>query len=55
MEVNVGDKVSHKKWGKGTIVSVKPKENDKEITIAFDEKGLKKLLLSMAPIEKIGG
>lgn len=55
IEVNIGDKVSHKKWGKGTIVSVKPKENDKEITIAFDEKGLKKLLLSMAPIEKIGG
>ncbi|MDO5713026.1 MAG: DNA helicase PcrA [Tissierellia bacterium] len=51
--IKVGDKVKHKKFGKGMIVSIKDKGNDKEIVIAFDQKGLKKLLLSFAPLEVI--
>ena len=54
-EVNIGDKVKHKKWGMGTVVMIKQKEEDKELTIAFDKEGLKRLLLSIAPIEIIGG
>ncbi|MBZ2175484.1 DNA helicase PcrA [Schnuerera sp. xch1] len=54
-EVKVGIKVSHKKWGIGTIVQVKDKDNDKEIVIAFDKVGLKRLLLSIAPIEIMKG
>ena len=53
MEVNIGDKVTHKKWGTGTIVQIKPQENDKELVIAFDKEGLKRLLMSIAPIEFI--
>lgn len=52
--INIGDKVKHKKWGEGMVVQVKDKENgDKELTIAFDSEGLKRLLQSMAPIEVV--
>ena len=51
--ISVGTKVNHKKWGQGTVVQIKDKSNDKEIVIAFDSVGLKKLLLSLAPIEII--
>lgn len=48
--ISVGDRVMHKKWGEGMVVSKKPKDDDYEIMIAFDEKGIKKLILSYAPI-----
>ncbi|RVU54798.1 ATP-dependent helicase [Anaerosphaera multitolerans] len=47
---NIGDKVNHKKWGQGMIVSKTEKNGDYEIVISFNEKGLKKLMLSFAPI-----
>ena len=50
-DVNIGDKVKHKKFGIGTIVQVKDRDNDKELVISFDGQGLKRLLLSIAPIE----
>lgn len=53
MEVKIGDKVKHKKWGTGTIVQVKPQDDDKELVIALDQGGLKRLMLSIAPIEII--
>ncbi|MEW8973387.1 MAG: DNA helicase PcrA [Tissierellaceae bacterium] len=55
LEVSVGDKVRHKKWGIGTIVQAKDREGDKELVIAFDKDGLKRLLLSIAPIEIVRG
>lgn len=51
LDVNVGDKVKHKKFGIGTIVQIKARDNDKELVISFDGEGLKRLLLSIAPIE----
>ena len=50
-DINVGDKVKHKKWGLGTVVMIKDRDNDKEVAIAFDSEGIKRLLLSIAPIE----
>lgn len=50
-EVTVGRKVSHKKFGVGTIVSALKTPDDVKITIAFDSMGIKQLMLSMAPIE----
>ena len=55
IEVALGDKVKHKKWGIGTIVQIKDREKDKELVIAFEKDGLKRLLLSLAPIEIIRG
>jgi DNA helicase-2/ATP-dependent DNA helicase PcrA len=50
----VGDKAEHKKWGIGTVVSVKGSGEDKELDIAFPSPvGIKRLLAKFAPIEKV--
>ncbi|WP_017754512.1 DNA helicase PcrA [Calidifontibacillus oryziterrae] len=50
----VGDKVEHKKWGIGTVVSVKGENEDKELDIAFPQPvGIKRLLAKFAPITKV--
>ena len=49
-----GDKVSHVKWGIGTVIMVRGEEDDVEVTIAFPAPtGLKKLLARFAPITKM--
>lgn len=49
-----GDKVSHGKWGIGTIVAVKGSGNDTELQIAFPAPmGVKRLLAGFAPITKV--
>ena len=50
VEVAVGTKVKHEKFGSGMIVSIEEMNDDKKIRIAFDGGGLKTLMLSMAPI-----
>jgi len=51
LDIKPGTKVNHKSWGIGTVVQIRELDNDKEITIAFNSQGIKKLLLSFAPIE----
>ena len=52
--INLGDKVKHNKWGIGTVVQVKNRDDgDKELTIAFDTEGLKRVLQSLAPLEVV--
>lgn len=53
LDISIGSKVKHKKWGIGTVVQIKDKEEDKELVIAFDKEGLKRLLQSIAPIQVI--
>ncbi len=48
----VGDKVSHKAWGSGTVVKVSGTGEDMELDIAFDDIGIKRLLAAFAPIKK---
>lgn len=48
-----GDKVTHKKWGVGTVVKVSGNAKDIELDIAFPAQGIKRLLAAFAPIEKI--
>ncbi|NCI18961.1 DNA helicase PcrA [Clostridium botulinum] len=52
-ELNVGLKVKHKDFGIGTIVSMSKVSDDIKLTIAFDRRGVKILMLSMAPIEAV--
>ncbi|WAA12604.1 DNA helicase PcrA [Fervidibacillus halotolerans] len=48
-----GDRAVHKKWGIGTVVSVKGEGEDMELDIAFPKPtGIKRLLAKYAPIEK---
>lgn len=49
--INVGDKVSHKIFGKGMVVGKKEKDGDFELVVSFDKKGLKKLMQSFAPLK----
>ena len=51
--ISVGDKVKHKIFGKGVVVQKKEKNGDYEVVISFDKKGLKRLMLSVAPIKLI--
>lgn len=48
----IGDIAHHKKWGAGTVLEVKGSGKTMELTISFPDVGLKKLLASVAPIEK---
>ncbi|MFA9558416.1 DNA helicase PcrA [Evansella sp. AB-rgal1] len=48
----VGDKAAHKKWGVGTVVSMKGNGENVELDIAFPEVGIKRLFAKFAPITK---
>lgn len=48
-----GDKVSHKKWGAGTIVAVKDTEDGQEVQVAFAGGGIRSLLTKYAVLEKL--
>lgn len=48
----IGDIAHHRKWGDGTVLAVTGSGKTQELKINFPEVGLKKLLASVAPIEK---
>lgn len=50
----VGDKAEHKKWGIGTVVSMKGSDENIELDIAFPQPvGVKRLAAKFAPITKV--
>lgn len=50
----VGDQAKHKKWGLGTVVSVKGEGDALELSVAFPAPtGIKQLLAKLAPIQKV--
>ncbi len=53
--MKAGDKVRHDKFGEGMVVSCTPSGGDFEVTVAFKEgQGVKRLLLSFAPLHRVG-
>lgn len=52
-EFRVGDSVFHKKFGQGVIMDCFPDKSDLVVTVAFDDIGVKRLLLSLARLEKV--
>lgn len=50
---SAGDKVKHKKWGIGTVVAVNGTGSDMELDIAFPKEGVRRLLATFAPIQKV--
>ena len=53
--LGTGDKVRHAKFGEGIVTGAKPTHGDVEVTVAFaNGNGIKRLLLSIAPLEKVG-
>jgi len=51
--LRVGDHVRHSKFGPGVVMSCTPTRQDHELTVVFEIAGVKKLLASLAPLEKI--
>ena len=49
----IGDRVSHKKWGEGTIVSVKNSPDGQEVKVAFAGAGVRSLLTKYAMLKKL--
>ncbi|MBU5226162.1 DNA helicase PcrA [Clostridium senegalense] len=50
-EISQGRKIKHKVFGLGTVIAVSVNGEDILATIAFDNQGIKKLMISKAPIE----
>ena len=48
-----GDKVSHKKWGVGTVVAVKDSQDGQEVQVAFAGEGVRSLLTKYAVLKKL--
>ncbi len=52
LDYSPGDVVTHRKFGKGMILSVTPEGNDIRIEIAFDDVGTKSLMGTFAKLKK---
>ncbi len=52
-KLEVGDRVNHAKFGEGVVIECLAARGDYEVTVAFRGAGVKKLLLSLAPMEKV--
>ena len=48
-----GDRVRHAAFGEGTVVSSRLTREDEEVTVAFPDRGIKKLLASLANLEVV--
>lgn len=48
-----GDKVRHKVWGDGMVVSVSDSHGDQQLSIAFPDQGIKTVIAHLAPLSKI--
>lgn len=51
-DINPGDTVRHHQFGEGLVISCEPRKGDSELLIAFRGIGMKRLLLSLAHLEK---
>ncbi len=52
-EFSAGDKVRHNHFGEGIVVSSSGTGSDTQVTVAFAAQGVKRLMLSFAPLEKV--
>ena len=52
-ELAPGDRVKHDVFGEGVVVSSSGSGSDTQVTVAFVGEGVKRLMLSFAPIERI--
>lgn len=52
-DFSVGDRIAHDKYGLGTVTEIHDKGPKSIITVDFGSDGVKRLLLRMAPIEKL--
>ena len=48
-----GDRVSHMKFGQGTVISVEKGARDYEVSVDFDSAGVKKMFAGFAKLKKL--
>lgn len=53
LEYGVGDRVSHIKFGEGTVLSIDEGGRDYEVTVDFEDFGVKKMFAAFAKLKKI--
>jgi len=53
LRFGAGDRVSHPTFGRGTVITSALKGGDEEVTVAFEGRGIKRLLNSYAKMEKV--
>ncbi len=53
LTLKVGDRVLHSKFGPGIVMNCSPTLDDQELTVVFEGAGIKKLLASLAPLERM--
>lgn len=53
LDYKEGDRVSHIKFGKGTVLAVEDMKKDYQVTVEFDTAGIKKLFAGFAKLKKI--
>ncbi|MFQ5575617.1 MAG: ATP-dependent helicase [Anaerolineae bacterium] len=52
-KLQMGDRVRHRTFGEGTVISIDPHSGHEVVTVAFPGKGIKRLLTSIAPLKKL--
>lgn len=52
-DFHIGDKITHDQYGLGTIVDTQDKGRNSVITVDFGTDGIKRLMLRVAPVEKL--
>lgn len=52
-DFSIGDKVEHKKFGRGTISKAVPDSGDQVLEIQFEGAGMKRLMASMANLKRL--
>lgn len=52
LEYSIGDKVCHKTFGTGIVTNILKTNKDYEVTVKFDEVGIKRMIASYSHLEK---
>ena len=52
-DFSIGDRVAHDQYGLGKVVDVQDKGHNSVLTVDFGSEGTKRLMLRLAPIEKL--
>ncbi len=55
LDYQEGDRVCHQKYGEGVVQEIKDGKKDYEVTIHFDQAGVKRMLASFAKLKRIEG
>jgi len=53
LDYQVGDRVSHTKFGEGEVLAIEEDKKDKLVTVLFDTAGQKKMLAGFAKLKKL--